>query len=42
LDYVPARNIDIVLRIFKDSWRHDPEFEKALAALHQVDESLWR
>lgn len=24
------------------TWRDDPEFEKALAALHQVDESLWR
>ena len=24
------------------TWRDDPEFETALAALHQVDESLWR
>jgi len=24
------------------TWRADPEFEAALAALHRVDESLWR
>ena len=24
------------------TWHDDPEFEEALAALHQVDQSLWR
>jgi plasmid stability protein len=24
------------------TWRDDPEFDEALAALHQVDQSLWR